>query len=112
MLGSLAFFVVQEGDADEGLALIRHAALTSAGQLPAIAEAWLAAMQAVAHATAGDDKQTWRALDRAEAAAERIATEERPPWPWVFPFGAQKIASHQLSWRCATAPSGHRLYDR
>ena len=51
----------------------------------------------MAHATAGDDTQTWRALDRAGAAAERIATEERPPWPWVFPFGAQKIAYHQLS---------------
>jgi transcriptional regulator with XRE-family HTH domain len=97
MLGSLAFFVVQEGDADEGLALIQHAAITSARQLPAIAEAWLAAMQAVAHATAGDDNQTWRALDRAEAAAERIATEGQPPWPWVFPFGAHKIASHQLN---------------
>jgi transcriptional regulator with XRE-family HTH domain len=98
MLGSLAFFVVHEGEADEGLALIRHAVIAaSPGQRPAIADAWLAAMEAVAHATAGDDTQTWRALDRAAAAAERITTEERPPWPWVFPFGTQKIAYHQLS---------------
>lgn len=97
MLGSLACFVVHEGEADEGLSLIRHAAIAPRGQLPAIAEAWLAAMEAVAHATAGDDNPTWRALDRAAAAAERIATEARPPWPWVFPFGAQKIAYHQLS---------------
>lgn len=54
-------------------------------------------MEAVAHATAGDGTQTWRTLDRATAAAERIAREERPPWPWVFPFDAQKIASHQLN---------------
>ena len=44
MLGSLAFFVVHEGEADEGLALIRHAAIASPGQRPAIADAWLAAM--------------------------------------------------------------------
>lgn len=97
MLGSLASFVVHEGEASEGLALIRHAATASAGQLPATAEAWLAAMEAVAHATAGDDAQTWRALDRAEAAAQRIATEEQPPWPWVFPFDARKIATHRLT---------------
>jgi hypothetical protein len=97
MLGSLASFVVQEGEAEEGLALIRRAVIASTGQRPALADAWLAAMEAVVHATAGDDTETWRALDRARAAAERIATEERPPWPWVFPFGAHKIASHQLS---------------
>ncbi len=97
MLGSLAFFVVHEGEADEGLALIRHAGVASAGQLPAIAIAWLAAIQAVAHATSGEDTQARRALDRAALAAERIATEERPPWPWVLPFGAHKIAHHQLS---------------
>ncbi|MGH3997644.1 MAG: hypothetical protein ACRDTJ_09305, partial [Pseudonocardiaceae bacterium] len=41
--------------------------------------------------------QTWRALDRAEAAVDRIAAEEQPPWPWVFPFDAQKIANHRLT---------------
>lgn len=40
---------------------------------------------------------TWRALDRAEEAVERIATEQQPPWPWVFPFDTRKIASHRLT---------------
>jgi transcriptional regulator with XRE-family HTH domain len=97
MLGSLASFVVHKGEASEGLALIRHAAKTSTEQSPATASAWLAAMEAVAHATSGDDVQTWRALDRAEAAVERIAMEQKPPWPWVFPFDARKIASHRLT---------------
>ncbi|MGH3775790.1 MAG: helix-turn-helix domain-containing protein [Pseudonocardiaceae bacterium] len=97
MLGSLASFVVHEGEASEGLALIRHAARASTRQRPATADAWLAAMEAVAHATAGDDIHTWQALDRADAAGERIATEEPPPWPWVFPFDARKIASHRLT---------------
>jgi hypothetical protein len=98
MLGSLAsFVVVQEGAADEGLVLLRHAVKVSQGERPATADAWLAAMEAVAHASAGDNVQTWRALDRAEAAAERVATEEPPPWPWVFPFDTRKIATHRLT---------------
>jgi hypothetical protein len=96
MLGSLAsFVVVQEDAADEGIALIRHAAKISEGECPATADAWLASLEAVTHASAGDDVQTWRALDRAEVAVGRIA-DEPPPWPWVFPFDAGKIATHRL----------------
>lgn len=98
MLGSLASFViVQEGAADEGLALIRHAVKVSQGERPATGDAWLAALEAVAHASAGDDVQTWRALDRAEAAVGRVTAAEPPPWPWVFPFDARKIATHRLT---------------
>ena len=98
MLGSLAsFVVVQEGAADEGLVLLRHAAKVAQGERTATADAWLAAMEAVAHASAGDNVQTWRALDRAEAAVERVAAEETPPWPWVFPFDARKIATYRLT---------------
>lgn len=97
MLGSLASFVVHEGDAGEGLALIRHASKTSAQQRPATADAWLAATEAVAHATAGHDTEAWRALDRAETAVGRIATEEHPPWPWVFRFDTRKVTSHRLT---------------
>ena len=98
MLGSLAsFVVVQEGAADEGIALIRHAATASERERPATADAWLASIEAVAHASAGDNVQTWRALDRAEAAVGRVAAEDAPPWPWVFPFDAGKIATHRLT---------------
>ncbi len=97
MLGSMASFVVHEGEASEGLALVRHAAKASTGHRPATGDAWLAAMEAVAHATSGDDVQAWRALDRAEAAAEQLTREEQPPWPWIFPFDTQKIAHHRLA---------------
>lgn len=97
MLGSLASFIVQEGDANEGLTLIRHATKESEGQRPATADAWLEAMTAVAHASAGNATETWRALDRAEAATERVTAEEPPPWPWVFSFDARKIATHRLT---------------
>lgn len=97
MLGSLASFVVHEGDASEGLALIQYASKTSIHHRPATAEAWLAATEAVAHANAGDETSTWSALDRAEAAVDRITTEEPPPWPWVFPFDTRKVTSHRLT---------------
>lgn len=97
MLGSLASFVVHEGDASEGLALIQHATTTSTHQRPATAEAWLAATEAVAHANAGNDTKTWHALERAQAAVERVATEEAPPWPWVFPFDTRKVTNHRLT---------------
>ncbi|MGH3869402.1 MAG: hypothetical protein ACRDQ4_25515 [Pseudonocardiaceae bacterium] len=98
MLGSLAsFVVVQEGAADEGIALIRHAATALMGERPATADAWLASIEAVAHASAGEGDQSWHALDRAEAAVGRVAAEDPPPWPWVFPFDAGKIATHRLT---------------
>jgi len=97
MLGSLASFVVQEGEPGEGLVLIRRAINASeGGESPATADAWLAAMEAVAYASAGNDAETWRALDRAEAAVERVAGQDTPPWPWISPFDARKIASHRL----------------
>lgn len=97
MLGSLASFVVQEGEVGEGLALIRRAAQACEGERPATADAWLAAMEAVAHASAGDDAETWRALDRAEAAVVRMAAEDTPPWPWIFSFDARRIANYRLT---------------
>lgn len=98
MLGSLASFVVmQDGAADEGIVLIRQAAEVSEGESPATGDAWLACIEAVAHASAGNDVQSWRALDRAEVAIGRAAAEDPPPWPWVFPFDAGKIATHRLT---------------
>lgn len=88
---------MQEGEAREGLVLIRRAAQACEGEHPATADAWLAATAAVAHASAGDDVETWQALDRAEAAVLRMAAEDVPPWPWIFSFDARKIASHRLT---------------
>jgi len=52
MLGSLATLAVYEGDAVEGLALLRRAGLALGEQAPAIATAWLASLEAIAQADA------------------------------------------------------------
>ena len=97
MLGSLATLAAYEGDAVEGLALLQHAAAALGEHPPAIATAWLASLEAVAQADAGNARRTWEALDRADEAVELIPGEEAPPWPWVFVFDHAKVARHRLT---------------
>ncbi|MFF3919460.1 hypothetical protein ACFYZB_39740 [Streptomyces sp. NPDC001852] len=61
--------------------------------LPAIAAAWFASIEAVAHATAGDERATERALRSCEQHTARVPREDPPPWPWVFSFDERKVAS-------------------
>lgn len=98
MLGSLATLAVYEGDAVEGLALLRSAAAEIGPRAPDIAMAWLSSLEAVAQADAGNARRTWEALDRADDAVERLAAEnELPPWPWVFQFDHEKVARYRLT---------------
>jgi transcriptional regulator with XRE-family HTH domain len=53
---------------------------------------------ALKHAQRADDSLlTTYMLGSLASFVVQEGEAERPPWPWVFPFGAQKIASHQLS---------------
>jgi len=97
MLGSLATLAVYEGDAVEGLALLQRAGSALGEQAPAIATAWLASLEAIAQADAGNARRTWQALDRADDAVELLAEEEAPPWPWVFQFDHAKVARYRLT---------------
>lgn len=97
MLGSLATLAAYEGDAVEGLALLQRAAGALGAHSPAIATAWLASLEAVAQADAGNARRTWSALERADEAVELIPGEEVPPWPWVFAFDHAKVARHRLT---------------
>lgn len=91
--GSLAQFEVEAGNTAEGLRLITRARRQLGPDLPAIAAAWLASIEAVAHATVGDERATERALRSCEQHTARVPREDPPPWPWVFSFDERKVAS-------------------
>ncbi|WP_327421156.1 DNA-binding protein [Streptomyces sp. NBC_01230] len=84
---------VEAGNTAEGLRLIARARRQLGPDLPAIAAAWLASIEAVAHATAGDERATERALRSCEQHTARVPREDPPPWPWVFSFDERKVAS-------------------
>lgn len=91
--GSLTQFEVEAGNTAEGLRLIARARRQLGPDLPAIAAAWLASIEAVAHATAGDERATERSLRSCEQHTARVPREDPPPWPWVFSFDDRKVAS-------------------
>lgn len=97
MLGSLATLAVYEGDAAEGLALLRRAAAQVEPDPPAIAITWLSSLEAVAQADARNSRKAWDALERADHAVDRIASEIPPPWPWVMRFDHAKVARYRLT---------------
>ncbi len=97
MTGSVATFAAQLGDASDSLALVASARRQLGQQPPAIADTWLCAVAALAHAAARDERSTLAALDQSRATVERVPAEEPPPWPWVFTFDHANVAAHQLA---------------
>lgn len=97
MVGSLASCLAEQGDAVEALDLLAGAGAQLGPHPPAVAQAWLSAVTAVAHASAKNQRSADKALDRAEAASESIPSEDAPPWPWVFSFDGSKVAAYRLS---------------
>jgi hypothetical protein len=97
MTGSLAAFAAEQGDSGESLSLVASAHQQLGDDRPAIAEAWLSAIAAAAHASVQDERAAMVALDRSEAATERVVADDPPPWPWVFAFDPAKVAAHRLS---------------
>jgi len=93
-LGSLATFMIDQRDrkAIDVLRLARH---TLGSRPPAIADSWIASSESLAYATMGFTDAAWSALDRAEVACLRIG-DQSPPWPWVFNFGHDKIATQRV----------------
>jgi len=97
MIGSLAAFEIEHQDAALGIVLLREARRALGGHPPPIARAWLSSIEALGHASCGDQVAALAALgeaERAVAAGERHAT---PPWPWVFPFDYGKLAGYRAS---------------
>ncbi|WP_326809669.1 hypothetical protein OG533_39600 (plasmid) [Streptomyces sp. NBC_01186] len=96
-IGSLAQFEAHAGNAAQGLAHVRSARRQLGHTPPAVADAWLFTIAALAHAAAGDRPAADQALRCAEERATRIPTDDTPPWPWVFPFTGSKVAASRLA---------------
>ncbi|MEU0809119.1 helix-turn-helix transcriptional regulator [Streptomyces sp. NPDC005970] len=96
-LGSLAGFEADAGNAAQGLALVHRARRQLGEAAPAIASAWLGAVEALAHAVAGDRATADAALEQAARDTEAVPDEQPPPWPWVFSFTPSKVAAARLT---------------
>jgi transcriptional regulator with XRE-family HTH domain len=79
------------------------AGFRDATELPPTVRAWLAVVEATAHAAHGNADDTFAALQRAEHA---IASNHEPSWPWLFPFDARRLAGYVGA--CATKLNLHK----
>jgi hypothetical protein len=93
MQGSLGQYCTLAGDPAYGLRLLRDAAGRLPHRAPAAARVWLASLESVAFGYLGD-RSALKAIDDAQRYAEASAAAE-PVWPWVFKFGADKVASYK-----------------
>ncbi len=96
-LGSLAQFEAHSGNAAQGLSLARSARKQLGLNMPAIADAWLSGVEALAHAAGGAESSADEALRTAARRAKQIEHEDTPPWPWVFSFTEAKVAATRVS---------------
>lgn len=95
--GSLAQMEAETGNAAQALTLVNSARRQLGAQVIAIADAWLSTVEALAHAAAGDERASDRALVRSRTEALRVSSEEPPPWPWVFTFDEKKVTACRLA---------------
>ncbi|MDH6112933.1 transcriptional regulator with XRE-family HTH domain [Kitasatospora sp. MAP12-15] len=93
--GTLAQFEAHAGNAAQALSLAGSARKALGAGMPTIADAWLASVEALAHAVGGDARSADRALVHSRAMAAR--REESPPWPWVFAFDEGKVAACRVT---------------
>ncbi|WP_244410317.1 hypothetical protein [Streptomyces albofaciens] len=94
-LGSLAQFEAHAGNAAQGLALARRARRALEAECPAVADAWLSGVEALALAAAGDAVAAGGVLDDAAGKVRGVAAQA--PWPWVFTFDGAKVAAVRVS---------------
>ncbi|GGU39213.1 helix-turn-helix domain-containing protein [Streptomyces violascens] len=94
--GSLAQFEAHAGNGVQALNLARRARRAMGARCPAVADAWLSSVEALAHAAAGDRRGADKALTASRAAAEELP-QEPPPWPWVFTFNPVKVAACRVT---------------
>ncbi|MGW2547832.1 helix-turn-helix domain-containing protein, partial [Kitasatospora sp. NPDC001574] len=90
-IGSLAQMEAHLGNGATCLSLANRARTALAGHSPAVADAWLAATEALGHSATGDTESCDHALLQSAAATATIPGEGPPPWPWVFPFDESKV---------------------
>lgn len=94
MLGSLAAFEIDASDSDLAMMLIAEARKQIGPRAHHTPRAWLSSIEALAHATARRDTSSADALRQAQHAIDAVGASP-PPWPWVFPFDAAKLAGYR-----------------
>jgi hypothetical protein len=97
MLGSMALWAAETGRGGEARRLVGRAERRIPPTAPSTVRGWLAAIEGMAHAGAGDADASLAALKRAEAA---VAQGHEPMWPWLYPFDAARLAGYVGA--CAT----------
>jgi hypothetical protein len=97
MLGSMALWAAETGRASDAARLVGQARQSIPQPAPPTVGAWLAAIEATAHASAEDADASLAACKRAETA---VAAGHEPMWPWLYPFDAVKLAGYVGA--CAT----------
>lgn len=97
MLGSMALWAAETGRASGARSLVGRAQRRIPPTAPPTVRAWSAAIEAMAHASAGDADASLAACKRAEAA---VAAGHEPMWPWLYPFDAARLAGYVGA--CAT----------
>jgi len=121
--GSLAQLEAHAGNGAQALSLVHGARRALGAQRPAIADAWLSSVEALAHAASGDERAADQALSHSRAAADRLRWRSRrrgrgcsrsmsPRWPRAgSPAGPGSAWPHGCSrptpmpWRPATPTS-------
>ncbi|MFE2722472.1 multiprotein-bridging factor 1 family protein [Kitasatospora sp. NPDC059327] len=95
--GSLAQFEAHTGNGVQALSLVRRARGFLDSGSPAVADAWLSAVEALGHAATGDQRSADRSLVHSRTVVQADAVAEPPPWPWVFVFDESKVAGFRLT---------------
>lgn len=95
MLGSLATFEIDNGDPVTGLGLVSKAREQITASCHHAPQAWLAAIAALGHATAGNAPAADAAIGLAGRIVDASDPDEAPPWPWLFAFDHAKLAGYR-----------------
>ncbi|MEW1550509.1 helix-turn-helix domain-containing protein [Streptomyces tsukubensis] len=103
-LGSLASFDAETGHPATALRRVDQARRQFTGTPPPLAAAWLASIEALAHAAAHDPAACDRALAAAARHTGRISQADPVAWPWIFTFDDRKLSACRLA--CAARLPG------
>ncbi|MEU1273568.1 helix-turn-helix transcriptional regulator [Streptomyces sp. NPDC005799] len=108
-IGSLASFEADTGNPYAATRLIHQARHHLGSHVPPLAAAWLASIEARAHAVSGDRRACEKALKASAHHAAQIPDAEPVAWPWIFAFDERKLAACALT---CTARLGQPLHTR
>ncbi|MFG2961367.1 helix-turn-helix domain-containing protein [Streptomyces sp. NPDC048291] len=108
-VGSLASFEADTGNPHAAVRLIHKARHHLGSRVPPLAAAWLASIEATAHAVSQDRRACDKALKACAQHAAQIPDAEPVAWPWIFAFDERKLVACYLT---CTARLGQPLHAR